>query len=153
MTIDEKLHEFLDGVEGDTFREQCESMCGALREWSPNYDWVGFYWLKSDHLQLGAWSGEQATEHTRIPISEGICGAAIRESKTVIVDDVQKDERYLACFLSTRSEIVVPIFDKKNRMIGEIDIDSKQVSAFTDDDRMFLEALAKHVGGMKSGKA
>ncbi|MBU0690362.1 GAF domain-containing protein, partial [bacterium] len=99
------------------------------------------------------WSGEQATEHTRIPVSEGICGAAIREGKTVIVDDVQKDDRYLACFLNTRAEIVVPIFDKKNRLIGEIDIDSKTVGAFTDEDRQFLEALAKHVGSLKSGKA
>ena len=146
-----QINEFLEGVEGETFREQCESICGALREWSPRYDWVGIYWLKGDMLKLGAWSGEYATEHVSIPVSEGICGAAVREGKTVIVDDVSKDKRYLACFTDTKSEIVVPIFNK-GKIVGEIDIDGKQIGAYTDEDREFLEALAKHIGDQFSGK-
>jgi L-methionine (R)-S-oxide reductase len=149
--MSKKLDEFLDGVEGENFSEQCESICGALREWSPNYDWVGIYWLKGDQLKLGAWSGENATEHVTIPVSEGICGAAVREGKTIIVDDVSEDERYLVCFMDTRSEIVVPIFHK-GKIVGEIDIDGKQAGAYTDEDREFLEAIAKHIGGQFTGK-
>jgi L-methionine (R)-S-oxide reductase len=145
------LNEFLDGIEGDDFREECESICAYLREIDSRYDWVGIYWLKGDKLVLGPWSGRDETEHKIIPISEGICGAAIRENATVIIDDVRKDPRYLACFSETRSEIVVPI-RAKNKLIGEIDIDGKEVGAYTDEDRKFLEALADHIGSQWPGK-
>ena len=145
------LNEFLDNVEGDDFREECESICAMLRDIESRYDWVGIYWLKKDELVLGPWSGPNETEHKKIPISEGICGAAAREGQTVIVDDVNKDPRYLACFVETRSEIVVPI-RAKGKIIGEIDIDGKDVGAFNDKDKKFLEALAEHIGNNWPGK-
>lgn len=115
----------------------------TLRQRVPHYTWVGIYWLKPDGetLTLGPWDGPAPTEHTEIPISRGICGAAVRESRTIVVDDVRADPRYLACFLTTRSEIVVPIF-KDEKVIGEIDIDSDQVAAFTEDDQTFLNTIA-----------
>jgi GAF domain-containing protein len=149
--MNKELADFLEGVEGEDFRDRCQSICIALRAWTPRYDWVGFYWLDGDSLELGSWSGREATEHTRIPVSEGICGAAVREARTVIVDDVQKDPRYLSCFLDTRSEIVVPIYHQE-KIIGEIDIDGKETQAYNDKDRVFLEALAKHVGEAWPGK-
>lgn len=145
------LKEFLDGVEGDDFRERCESICAYLREIDSRYDWVGIYWLKNDKLHLGPWSGRHETEHTVIPVTDGICGAAIRENQTIIVDDVQSDPRYLACFLETRSEIVVPI-RAKGKLIGEIDIDGTEVGAYGSKDREFLEALADHIGKEWPGK-
>jgi L-methionine (R)-S-oxide reductase len=145
------VEKFLDGVEGEDFREQCESICAYLREWDARYDWVGMYWVKGDQLVLGPWSGPQETDHKKIPLSEGICGAAVREEKTIIVDDVQKDPRYLACFLDTRAEIVVPIRAKK-KIVGEIDIDGKTVGAFNDKDREFLEGIAKYLGEQWPGK-
>ncbi len=77
-----------------------------------HYDWVGIYWVDASvtELVLGPWTGPEATEHVRIPIGVGICGAAAASGQTEIVDDVDADERYLACFTTTRSEIVVPIF-------------------------------------------
>ncbi|MBI5059762.1 GAF domain-containing protein [candidate division KSB1 bacterium] len=145
------LTEFLEGVEGDDFREECQSICACLREIDSRYDWVGIYWLKGDKLVLGPWSGRDATEHTTIPVGEGVCGAAVRENKTIIVDDVQTDPRYLACFTETRSEIVTPI-RAKGKLIGEIDIDGREVGAYADDDRKFLEALADHIGTNWPGK-
>jgi len=139
-----ELKDILGCMEGDTFREKCQSLCGCLRDLDSRYDWVGIYWVKGAELILGPWSGRQATEHKKIPISEGICGAAVREGKTIIVDDVQKDPRYLACFLETRSEIVVPI-RKNGKVIGEIDIDGKEVGAYNDDDRKLLESLADFI--------
>lgn len=106
-----------------------------------HYSWVGIYLVEGDDLVLGPWKGPEATEHVRIPIGEGICGAAAASGRTEIVDDVNADERYLACFVSTRSEIVVPIA-YEGRVVGEIDIDSDVPAAFGEDDRVFLERVA-----------
>lgn len=107
------------------------------------YNWTGFYMLDpndAEMLVLGPFRGA-ATEHTRIPVHQGICGAAVAQNQTVIVDDVNADPRYLACSLETRSEIVVPV-RAHGAVIGEIDIDSHTAAAFTAADREFLEACA-----------
>lgn len=108
-----------------------------------HYDWVGIYWVdpSGKELVLGPWSGPDATEHTRIPIGTGICGAAAASGKTEIVDDVNLDPRYLACFATTRSEIVVPIFHD-GKVVGEIDIDGSDPAAFGPPDAHFLEEVA-----------
>jgi L-methionine (R)-S-oxide reductase len=106
-----------------------------------HYSWVGIYLVEGDDLVLGPWKGPQATDHVRIPIGQGICGAAATSGSTEIVDDVNADDRYLACFVSTRSEIVVPIV-YEGRVVGEIDIDSDVPAAFGDEDREFLERVA-----------
>src|SRR5690242_11219841 len=88
----------------------------------PYYNWVGFYMLDSGDenvLVLGPYRGAP-TEHVRIPVTEGICGAAVAQSETVIVDDVAADPRFLACSIDTRSEIVVPI-RVGEKIVGEID--------------------------------
>jgi GAF domain-containing protein len=107
-----------------------------------HYGWVGVYLVDGDDLVLAAWSGPAATEHVRIPVGQGVCGAAAASGQTEIVDDVSADPRYLACFPSTRSEIVVPI-GSGGRVVGEIDIDSDEPAAFGDDDRAFLEHVAR----------
>lgn len=112
-----------------------------LHERFPHYDWVGIYWMDGGDLLLGPWIGAEATEHTRIPVGTGICGAAAASGRTEIVDDVNADPRYLACFSSTRSEIVVPIFDGGD-VIGEIDIDGRDLAAFGETDARFLEEVA-----------
>jgi L-methionine (R)-S-oxide reductase len=112
-----------------------------------SYNWVGFYMLgPSDEniLVLGPFHGAP-TEHVRIPVSEGICGAAVAQGETVIVEDVSADPRYLACSLETKSEIVVPI-QANGKIVGEIDIDSHALNAFGADDRSFLENCAGILG-------
>jgi L-methionine (R)-S-oxide reductase len=112
-----------------------------LHERFEAYSWIGIYFVEGDELVLGPWRGPQATEHVRIPVGQGICGAAAASGRTEIVDDVNADDRYLSCFLSTRSEIVVPIvYD--TLVVAEIDIDSDQPAAFGEDDREFLERVA-----------
>jgi GAF domain-containing protein len=106
----------------------------------PHYHWVGVYLLQGEELVLGPYVGKP-TPHTRIPLHQGICGAAASTGHTIIVDDVNADPRYLACSLETRSEIVVPI-QHQGRVLGEIDIDSDQPAAFTLYDRDLLEAVA-----------
>jgi GAF domain-containing protein len=113
----------------------------VLHDRFEHYSWVGIYLVEGDELVLGPWKGPQATEHVRIPVGQGICGAAAASGRTEVVDDVNADPRYLACFPSTRSEIVVPIA-YEGRVVGEIDIDSDQPAAFTERDRTFLERVA-----------
>lgn len=113
----------------------------SLRTSFPHFQWVGIYLLDGETLNLAAWRGAAATEHTAIPLGEGICGLAARTKETVVVPDVSKDPRYLACFPSTRSEIVVPIHSD-GVVFGEIDIDSDTLDAFTRQDRQFLEVVA-----------
>jgi len=106
-----------------------------------HYNWVGIYIIRGSHLILGPWKGPNATDHTRIPIGKGVCGSAAKTGKTEVVDDVLSDNRYLACFVSTKSEIVVPI-KKEGKIVGEIDIDSDKIGAFTIKDKIFLEKIA-----------
>ena len=106
-----------------------------------HYSWIGIYLVDGNDLVLGPWKGKQATEHTRIPIGKGICGSAAASGKTEIIPDVNADDRYLACFISTKSEIVVPI-KKEGKILGEIDIDSDIKDAFTIADKEFLEKIA-----------
>lgn len=115
-----------------------------LKERLPHYTWVGIYLLQGDTLVLGPFLGKPSP-HTRIPLGQGICGAAATEKATIIVDDVHADPRYLACSIETRSEIVVPIMDigpEGERVLGEIDIDSDQPAAFGPADRALLEHVA-----------
>ena len=108
----------------------------------PTYSWTGIYAVDGNDLVLEAWAGPSPTEHTRIPLGKGVCGFAAKAGKTEIVSDVGKDPRYLQCFLSTKAEIVVPVLSQ-GKVVGEIDIDSDQLDAFSSVDKEFLEAVAK----------
>jgi putative methionine-R-sulfoxide reductase with GAF domain len=122
-----------------------QGVVDLLHDRVEHYSWVGIYLVEGDDLVLGPWKGPEATEHVRIPLGQGVCGAAAASGRTEIVDDVNADPRYLACFPSTRSEIVVPI-QHDGRVVGEIDIDSDRPAAFGDDDRSFLERVAELIG-------
>jgi L-methionine (R)-S-oxide reductase len=140
MTYDDALAEVRRIVdEGD---DVLNRVVRLLQETFDRYSWLGIYLVEGDDLVLGPWQGPEATEHVRIPVGQGVCGAAAASGQTEIVDDVNADPRYLSCFPSTRSEIVVPIaYD--SRVVGEIDIDSDRPAAFGDADRAFLERVAE----------
>ena len=107
----------------------------------PHFHWSGIYLLKGDTLELEYFTG-RPTEHKRIPVGKGICGSAVARGKNIIVDDVSKESNYLACSIYTRSEIVVLIRDG-DRILGEIDIDSDDASAFDHEDESFLERVGE----------
>ena len=132
----------------DVLRQAVE----LLHDRFERYSWVGIYLVEGEDLVLGPWKGPQATEHVGIPIGQGICGAAAASGETEVVDDVNADERYLSCFVSTRSEIVVPIAFE-GRVVGEIDIDSDTPAAFGGADRAFLERVALLVSPHCAGAA
>lgn len=111
-----------------------------LKDTFPKYTWVGIYLLEGDELVLHNYIGKPSP-HERIPVGQGICGAAVSEKQSIIVDDVNADPRYLACSVETRSEIVVPIMSKE-RIFGEIDIDSDEKAIFHTGDQKMLEGCA-----------
>lgn len=133
-------------AEAGNAQELMQGVIRLLVRERPSYSWCGFYLMEGeDMLVLGPYQGKPSP-HTRIPLNQGICGAAASSGSTVIVDDVNADPRYLACSLETRSEIVVPI-KRGGKVLGEIDIDSDRPAAFTDDDRRLLEEIAEIVAG------
>ena len=122
-------------------------MVALLHEQMLKYNWVGFYMLEKeggDVLVLGPFKGTM-TPHTRIPLNQGICGAAASSGKTIVVDNVNTDPRYLACSIETKSEIVVPVF-VHGKVAGELDIDSHFLAAFGPDDRKLCEHAAAVLG-------
>jgi len=118
-----------------------ERAVGILKQARQHYTWLGIYVLEGDTLVLGPYIG-RPTEHTRIPIGQGICGLAARTKRTINIPDVNADPRYLACSLETKSELVVPIM-RGNQVLGEVDVDSDDPAAFTEDDEELLEQAAR----------
>lgn len=123
-----------------TEQEILQKTVELIDAFSADFNWTGFYMMRNEALKVGPYIGPK-TEHTRIELNAGICGAAASQKKSLIVDDVSADSRFLACSLTTRSEIVVPLMDGST-CLGEIDIDSDKPSNFTDDDRRMLEEIA-----------
>ncbi|HET7206141.1 MAG TPA: GAF domain-containing protein [Terriglobales bacterium] len=129
-----------------TANELMAAIVKLLHRKMPHYNWVGFYMLEEPGpvLQLGFFEGAP-TPHTRIPLNQGICGAAVSQGETVVVDDVSSDPRYLACSIETKSEIVAPVF-ADGQVVGELDVDSHTPAAFALEDRRLIEYCASVVG-------
>jgi L-methionine (R)-S-oxide reductase len=136
------------GASAKSALELMEGITKLLHQKMLRYNWVGFYMLEKegtqDMLVLGPFRGTM-TPHTRIPLNQGICGAAASTGKTIVIDDVSADSRYLACSLETKSEIVVPVFVEK-KVVGELDIDSHFLAAFSPEDRTICEHAAAVLG-------
>jgi len=146
--IDEVRNDLTDLAEAvANAHELMQAMVKMLHERMLKYNWVGFYMLEPGAsppmLVLDAFEGA-TTPHTRIPLNQGICGAAASSGQTVVVDDVSRDPRYLACSLETRSEIVVPVF-VHGKVVGELDIDSHFAAAFTCEHQDLVQYCAKLV--------
>lgn len=120
-------------------------LCHLLRDNIDYYDWVGFYFRdgNKEELVLGPYAGE-ATDHTRIPFGKGICGQVAVSNETFVVPDVSAQDNYIACSMTVKSEIVVPLF-VNGENIGQIDIDSHVLDPFTENDVLFLEELNQQI--------
>lgn len=132
----------------DTFvsaDDRMQQVCQLLQDRVPYYDWVGFYFRNGDkeELKLGPFAGEP-TDHTIIPFGKGICGQVAVSNENFVVPDVQAQDNYIACSLTVKSEIVVPLF-KNGVNIGQIDIDSNTLDPFSKSDEEFLEFVNAEV--------
>lgn len=129
--------------------ERMQAVCELLRSAVMSYDWVGFYLVDPktrNDLILGPYAGEP-TDHTRIKFGQGICGQAAEKLDTFVIDDVNAEDNYLSCSIHVRSEIVLPIM-VENILIGELDIDSHTVTAFTSKDEAFLKEVCLKVSDL-----
>jgi len=151
MAIDALLKEHL-WAETEQIIEALENTSDRLREISlllfnavPHYNWVGFYMVGNQprELVLGPYVGA-ATEHTHIPFGRGICGQVAEGKQTMVIQDVNTQDNYLACSLDVQSEIVVPIL-KGDEFIGELDIDSHDLAPFNADDSRLLEGICQRL--------
>lgn len=117
-----------------------------LNQFLERINWVGFYLMENGELVLGPFQGLPAC--VRIPVGKGVCGTAVSDKKTMLVEDVQAFPGHIACDAASRSEIVIPLM-KEDQVIGVLDIDSPELSRFTEDDQqgleLFAETLAKHL--------
>ena len=113
-----------------------------VHEAHPSWDWSGIYLMKDGVLVLGP--STAPADHDRIEVGEGVCGTAVAEGENQVIEDVRQVENYLACCIHTRSEIVV-LIRHEERIVGQFDIDSDTVGAFTGEDEALLEELAKVV--------
>src|SRR5882724_1052770 len=126
-----------------TVEAMMEQIVQRLHDTMTRYNWVGFYLVDkadSGYLNLGPHVGSFGP-HERISLSQGLCGAAASSRKTIVVNDVAKDSRYVSGSGLVKSEIVVPIF-VKSQLFGEIDINSYFVNTFTKEDQEFVESCA-----------
>lgn len=128
--------------------ERLLKICEFLEANISYYNWVGFYFKNGDkdELKLGPYVGAP-TDHTIIPFGKGICGQVAVSNQNFVVPDVSAQDNYIACSISVKSEIVVPIFVHEEN-IGQIDIDSNVVDPFTEADERFLEFVCKAVSKM-----
>lgn len=121
------------------------ALCEFLKEKVPHYDWVGFYFKNGEkpELKLGPYAGAP-TDHTIIPFGKGICGQVALSNQNFVVPDVSAQDNYIACSISVRSEIVVPLF-VNGENIGQIDIDSETPDPFGEEDEQLLEFVNREV--------
>lgn len=114
-----------------------------LRTYLPYYFWTGFYLVNNGELTIGPYQGTLGCLH--IAFGKGVCGTAAKTKQTQVVKDVDKFPGHIACDSQSKSEIVIPIFDNKNNLIGVFDVDSTKLNSFDEIDKTYLEnILSQH---------
>ncbi len=113
----------------------------AALKFGMDFFWVGVYFVKDNQLVLGPFQGPVAC--TRIAYGKGVCGKCWESKETIIVDDVEKFPGHIACSALSKSEIVLPAFNKKGDVFSVLDVDSEQLAAFDETDKLFLEKIVR----------
>ena len=133
-----------------TIDERLLDICKLLEDQVLYYNWVGFYFKNGtkNELKLGPYVGEP-TDHIIIPFGKGICGQVAVSNENFVVPDVSAQDNYIACSITVKAEIVIPIF-VNNENIGQIDIDSNTPNPFTEEDERFLEFVCNEVSKLLS---
>ena len=129
-------------LEGETDEIACMANLAALLHRAFGFWWTGFYRVVGDELVLEPFQGPVACIH--IPYGRGVCGTAWKRNETVVVPDVEEFPGHIACSSESRSEIVVPV-RRQGQVVAVLDIDSKELAAFDDTDREFLETIVKNI--------
>jgi L-methionine (R)-S-oxide reductase len=130
------------GLDNASTKESRARLIAQLIQSSRNYHWVGIYEVRSNEISALGWTGSSPPAFPTFPITQGLNGAAVSLRRTVMVNDVTSDPRYLTTFGTTRSEMIVPVLHNSGAVVGTIDVESDRANAFNDQDREALEACA-----------
>lgn len=143
-TLEPKVTEIVSNS-NETIEKRMLQICELLEANVAYYNWVGFYFKNGDknELKLGPYVGAP-TDHTIIPFGKGICGQVAVSNQNFVVPDVSAQDNYIACSITVKAEIVVPIF-VNGENVGQIDIDSNTPDPFTSEDERFLEYVCLKV--------
>jgi len=128
-------------IEGETDMIAVMSNIAAEIHQTMKFWWTGFYRVKDGELILGPFQGPIACMH--IAYGRGVCGTAWKREETIIVPDVEQFPGHIACSSESRSEIVVPVFDKEKKVIAVLDIDSEHLATFDETDKKYLEEICQ----------
>lgn len=128
-------------IAGETDLVAVMSNVAAAIHQEMKFWWTGFYRVVGDELVLGPFQGPVACMH--IPFGRGVCGTAWQREQTIVVPDVEQFPGHIACSSASRSEIVVPVFDKEGRVTAVLDIDSEQLATFDETDQRYLEEICR----------
>ncbi|MEG0517703.1 MAG: GAF domain-containing protein [Bacteroidales bacterium] len=139
-TYKEILSQIQSITEGETDTIANMANISAILKEAFGLWWVGFYLVKDSQLVLGPFQGPLAC--TRIQYGRGVCGTTWRQGSTIVVPDVEQFPGHIACSSLSRSEIVVPVFNKEGRVTAVLDIDSKDLNSFDSIDAKYLEQIA-----------
>ncbi len=148
----QEICEQLDQLRGQGFEQDriCERAVQLLHESQECYHWTGIYELfPGDQLRLGAFVGAP-TDHTFIGVGNGVCGSAVAEKRNKNIPDVTKESNYLACSSATKSELVV-LIRKGDEIFAQIDIDSHDHGAFTEEMERDVERIADWLADLYAG--
>ncbi len=130
----------LDGVDGIIPR--MSTVTAVLKNTIPYFFWCGFYFAEEDKLVIGPYQGASACANIEY---SGVCGTSVRKKETIVVPDVHKFPGHIVCDERSKSEIVIPLIDGEDRVIGVFDVDSKEFNSFDKTDRKYLEKIAQLV--------
>ena len=136
--LNNELKMILEGVESDL--SNLANASALIYNSLDDINWAGFYLLDSNYLILGPFQGKVAC--TKIMVGKGVCGKAVQDRKTILVDNVHEFSGHIACDTASNSEIVIPLF-KDDKIIGVLDIDSPILNRFNDEDKLGLEEFSK----------
>lgn len=128
-------------IAGETDQVAVMSNVAAAIHQEMKFWWTGFYRVVGNELVLGPFQGPVACMH--IPFGRGVCGTAWQREQTIVVPDVEQFPGHIACSSASRSEIVVPVFDKEGRVTAVLDIDSERLATFDETDQRYLEEICR----------
>lgn len=138
---EQALKEFEDGSkESNDLIPRMATLVAILKNKLPYYIWCGFYFLEEKEMVVGPYQGLKACS---IISYDGVCGTAAKKKDKVVVPDVHAFPGHIVCDERSKSEMVIPVFDKENRLVAVLDIDSDQLNAFDDVDSEYVEKLVK----------
>ncbi len=117
------------------------TIAALLHHKMPAFFWTGFYYLYDDNLVVGPYQGPVAC--LKLKKDTGVCWAGINDNESKVVHDVEQFPGHIACSSLSKSEIVVPVHDKTGKVLAVLDVDSRELSAFDEVDRLELERIAE----------